>query len=98
MIINYLLILLLAVISFAAGLRLDNYYRNKAYKECKRALEDQFIRLQTYRDADDPRRPYISPLNQGDPDGDGPINESFMHDLRTKGFAKTTFRRSDLAK
>lgn len=104
-ILNNLIILTLIILSFIAGLRLDNYYHQKADLDRKEALEKQFVRLRAKADADDPVKPYGTPqiyqqipvlYNQGD--SDGPLNEAFMNELHTNGRAKTTFRKSDLAK
>jgi hypothetical protein len=99
--------MLLIILGFVSGILLDNYYQTKMKLSVKEALEKQFVRLKANADADDPCRPYgtthfLEPIpmrfNQGDPDGDGPINEAFMDELHSKGRAKTSFRKSDLAK
>lgn len=104
--IDNLIILTLIVVSFVTGLKLDRYYFTKAESDKRDALERQFLRLQARSDADDPCRPYIAqptkwiaPVpNTGDFDGDGPIGQKFMNELRTTGKARTTFRKSDIAK
>ena len=103
-ILDTFLILLLILLSFIAGLRLDNHYHEIARRQEKEALEKQFLRLRARADSDDPCRPYgtpqvFAPVNTGDFDGDaGPISESFMNELKTNGKAKTSFRKSDLTK
>lgn len=104
-ILEYVVFSVLIVAAFIAGMRLDNYYQQKSAKEVKEALERQFVRLRAKADADDPCRPYGTPqwvqpipLNTGDFDGDGPIGQEFMQELKTSGKAKTSFRKSDLAK
>lgn len=100
-----LIVLVLLIISFASGIALDSRYHEKASMEVKEALEKQFLRLRAKADADDPCKPYGTPqiyspipLNTGDYDGDGPINQSFMDQLKKTGKAKTAFRKSDIAK
>lgn len=106
-IIDNLIIISLIVLSFIAGLKIDNRYHTNALADKKDALEKQFVRLRVRADADDPCRPYGVPSfpqpipmvrNTGDFDGDGPINGAFMNELKTTGRAKTTFRKSDIAK
>lgn len=105
-ILDNLLILLLIVLSFIAGLRLDNYYHQKANADRKEALERQFVRLRANADSDDPVKPYgtrcYAPqipvnYNTGDFDGD-PIGQQFMDHLKKNGHASTKLRKSDLAK
>ena len=97
-----LIILVINILTFTAGMMIANYYNDKAEREKKDALERQFVRLRCKMDADDPCKPYVSrlaPLNTGDFDGDrGPITEEFMKNLKEKGSAKTSFRKSDIAK
>lgn len=106
-ILDNFLILSLIVLSFIAGLKLGEYYRNKAEAEKKEALEKQFLRLRVRADADDPVKPYGTPrcsppmpvvYPTGDYDGDGPITEEFMTKLRENKQACTKFNKSDLAK
>ena len=100
-IIDNLIIISLIILSFTAGMKLANYYNDKAAAEKKDALERQFVRLQTHSDADDPCRPYVRPLvplDSGDSDGDGPIGTDFMQSLKEKGKAAVRFRKSDIAK
>jgi len=97
-IVDNLIIMLLHVLCFVAGMKIANHYNNKAALEKKDALERQFVRLQTRSDADDPCRPYLRPLNTGDPDGDSPIGDSFMQSLKEHGKAAVRFRKSDIAK
>ena len=96
---------LLITLSFVGGLMLDSYYQAKINREVKDALEKQYVRLRAMTDADDPCRPYGShatvkpipisyqPIQSAKT---GPINEAFMNELRTKGRARTAFRKSDL--
>lgn len=96
-ILTNLIILSAIVVSFIAGLKLDNYYHTKASAELKNALERQFVRLRAKADADDPCKPYFTysepiPLKQQ------PISNEFMTELHHTGKAKTSFRKSDLAK
>ena len=106
-ILDNFIIVSLIILSFIAGLRVDNWYHMKALADKKDALERQFIRLRARADADDPCRPYGKPtfpqpipvqFNTGDHDGDGPINEAFMEKLKATGHAKTAFRKADVAK
>ncbi len=57
-IIDNLIIMLLHVLCFYAGMKIANYYNEKALSEKKDALERQYLRLRTRSDADDPCRPY----------------------------------------
>lgn len=106
MMLDTLITIILVAAAFAAGMKIDNYYHIKAAQDTKDALQKQFLRLRARADADDPCKPYGTPqlhrpipiFNQGDPDGDGPINEAFMNELHTVGHAKRAFRKSDLAK
>lgn len=96
-------IVVLLVLSFIAGLRLDNYYHTRAAADRKDALERQFIRLQARADADDPCKPYGTPrfsppIQLAPTEATQPISEEFMSELQTKGRAKTAFRKSDLTK
>lgn len=89
-ILNAVIILCLLILSFIAGLRLDNYYHMKASAAQKDALERQFIRLRACADADDPVKPYgARPVLN-------PISQEFMDELQATGRAKTSFRKSDL--
>ena len=99
-----ILIAVLIVLSFIAGLRLDNYYHTRAAADRKDALERQFIRLQARADADDPCKPYgaprfYPPIPVAYPaEPAQPISQEFMNELQTTGRAKTSFRKSDLTK
>lgn len=97
---NNILVIGLIIASFIAGLRLDNYYHTKAAISQKEALEKQFVRLRANADADDPVRPYGTPQNITPipVSYSAPISDEFMNELKTSGQAKTTFRKSDLAK
>lgn len=104
---NDILVVLMVVFSFIGGLALDNWYHTKASRDQKEALEKQFVRLRAKMDYDDPCKPYgsqpvLKPIpvkyNTGDFDGDGPIGQTFMNELKTQGRAKTAFRKSDIAK
>ena len=105
-IIDNLLIITLHVLCFIAGMKIANRYNEKAKTEQKEALERQFIRLQAGIDAHSPIQPYgLHPVTKpvpvqptGDYDGDGPLGESFMNQLKQNGVAKTSFRKSDIAK
>lgn len=104
-IVDGIIVLALIVLAFIAGLRLDNYYHVRMSLGVKEALEKQFLRLRAGADADDPCKPYGTPqvfqplpLHTGDYDGDGPINQQFMDNLKATGHAKTSFRKSDVAK
>lgn len=106
-ILDNLIILVLIVVSFILGLKLDAYYRDKADAERKEALEKQFIRLRAKADADDPVKPYGTPqvsapihvtYQTGDFDGDFPLNQEFMTRLKENGQASAKFRKSDLSK
>lgn len=97
-ILDNLIILTLIVLSFVAGLRVDNHYHQKADLDRKEALEKQFVRLRAKADADDPVRPYGTPqvlppipINYSAPAG--PITQEFMDELKTTGKAKTSFRK-----
>jgi hypothetical protein len=97
-------VLVSIILSFIAGLRLDNYYQTRAAAERKDALERQFVRLQARADADDPCKPYGTPrfsppvpvTYPAEPAQ--PISEEFMTELQNNGRAKTSFRKSDLSK
>ena len=97
-------IVILLVLSFIAGLKLDNYYHTRAAADQKDALERQFVRLQARADADDPCKPYgtprfYPPIPVTYPTEPAqPISQEFMNELQTKGRAKTSFRKSDLTK
>lgn len=93
-ILTNLVILSVIVVSFIAGLKLDNYYHAKASSEMKNALERQFVRLQAKADADDPCKPYFYP--EPIPIKKQPISKEFMTELHHTGKAKTAFRKSDL--
>ena len=100
-IVDNLIIVLLIISSFIAGLKLSGYYRDRADLRVKEALEKQYLRLRARMDADDPCKPYGTPkpvLYTGDTDGDYVIGKSFMDQLKSTGRAKTTFRKSDIAK
>ena len=86
------------ILSFIAGLRLDNYYHTRAAFDKKDALERQFIRLQARADADDPCKPYgVRQFSQPVPVAPTqPISPEFMAELQTNGKAKTSFRKSDV--
>jgi len=95
---NDIIVLCLIVLSFVAGLRLDNYYHEKAERERKDALERQFVRLRAKADADDPVRPYgtpqiLQPIPINYQPQTGPITQEFMDELKATGKAKTSFRR-----
>lgn len=102
-ILSNLAVVVLLVLSFIAGLRLDNYYHTRAAADRKDALERQYVRLRAHADADDPCRPYGTPrYSQPIPafpnEPAQPISQEFMSELQTKGKAKTSFRKSDLTK
>ena len=93
-----ILIAALLVLSFIAGLRVDNHYHQKADLDRKEALEKQFIRLRAKADADDPVRPYgtpqvLPPIPVNYSAHAGPITQEFMDELKTTGKAKTSFRK-----
>lgn len=99
------LIMLMVIGAFVAGLRLDAYYQNKAANETKTALEKQFLRLKSGSDADDPCRPYGTPVFQHPIPTNYPddyrkpvVDQAFMDELKSTGKAKTVFRKSDLSK
>lgn len=88
-------------------MKLERFYNREAQQSTKEALEKQFLRLRAKADADDPCKPYgthqvipFTPVkyNTGDFDGDGPINQQFMDNLKATGRAKASFRKSDVAK
>lgn len=87
-------------------MKISDRYNAQAEIKQKEALEKQYMRLKVYRDADDPCKPYLAPravpipmtkLKSGDFDGD-PIPQSFIDELKATGKAKTSFRKSDVAK
>jgi hypothetical protein len=106
-ILDNLIIVLLPVIAFVAGLKLSDHYNKRANIDRENALRNQFVRLRAQADADDPVKPYIAPQTRfpfaagtpqtGDYDGDGPITPQFMEELKKNGTAKTSFRKSDIA-
>lgn len=102
-ILDNLIIVSLIVLSFIAGLRVDNRYHVNALADKKDALERQYIRLRAKADADDPCKPYGKPLfpqpipvihNAGDTDGDQLINQQFMDHLQKNGRASTKLNKS----
>jgi hypothetical protein len=104
-ILDNFLILAIHILCFIAGIKLADKYHAQAKTDLKNALERQFLRLKTHSDADDPCRPYkfasVPVFNQGDLDGDerlSPIPPEFMENLHNDGFAKTSFKKSDLTK
>ena len=104
-ILDNLIIVSLIIGAFFAGMYVSGRFNAKSAVEVKDALEKQYLRLRAKADADDPCRPYIAPRvlhplpkPTGDFDGDLPINNAFMDELKANGKAKTTFKKSDLAK
>ena len=106
-ILDNLIIISLIVLSFIAGLRVDNRYHLNALNDRKDALERQFVRLRACSDADDPVKPYVRrchapqtnivtpiPVNTGDTDGDQLINQQFMDHLQKNGRASTKLNKS----
>lgn len=102
-IIDNIIIVSLIILSFIAGMRLDNSYHMKALQDKKDALERQFVRLRAYADADDPVKPYGSrcytpaapvKYNTGDTDGDQLIDRQFMEHLKKNGHASTKLNKS----
>ena len=107
--VDNLIIILLVVGSFIAGMTIANRYNRAAIRDTRDALERQFIRLKAGADADDPVKPYtaagyeftpLQPVPTGDYDGDPPpvVNTEFMDRLKTNGRAAVKFNRADLAK
>lgn len=103
-ILDNLIIILIHIGCFIAGIKLANYYNDKAAQERKDALERQYLRLVSHSDADDPVRPYIAQpqfqIPVEDTDGDAnlqPITQDFMDELRATGRAKVSFRKSDVS-
>ena len=86
-----ILVLLLVVLSFIAGLRLDNYYHAKAAADKKDALERQFIRLRAQADADDPCQPYMRRTENMYPIAPQ-IDQNFMEHLQKNGRATTKLK------
>ena len=79
--VDNLIIILLVVGSFMAGMTIANRYNRAATRDTKDALERQFVRLKAGADADDPVKPYaaagyeftpLQPVPTGDYDGDPP--------------------------
>ena len=54
-----LIVLVLIIVSFIAGLKLSGYYHKSALAEKEYALQKQYARLQARADADDPVAPYV---------------------------------------
>lgn len=54
-----LIVLLLIVLSFIAGLKLAGYYHRCADADREYALKNQYARLRAGADADDPVAPYV---------------------------------------
>ena len=102
-ILDNLIIMLIHVLCFIAGVKLANHYHREAIADQKEALERQYLRLKAQADADNPCKPYLAPRasfpvkNTGDFDGDI-VSEQFMKDLKENGKAKMSFRKSDLTK
>lgn len=59
-IILLIVVLVLIVCSFVAGLKLSGWYHRQAEQERQYALEKQYVRLRANADADDPVGPYVS--------------------------------------
>lgn len=85
-----IVVVVLIVCAFIAGLKLDDYYHTRAARESKDALERQYVRLKVHADADDPCRPYVAPSQ--------PLSNNFMNELKQNGRAKAYFKKSDVAK
>lgn len=58
-ILNSLIALVVSWLSFEAGRRLADKYRDRAETEQKEALERQYLRLHAGMDADAPCKPYV---------------------------------------
>ena len=58
-IILLIIVLVLIVCSFVAGLKLSGWYHRQAEQERQYALEKQYVRLRANADADDPVGPYV---------------------------------------
>lgn len=58
-IILLIVILILIICSFVAGLKLSGWYHRQAEQERQYALEKQYVRLRANADADDPVGPYV---------------------------------------
>ena len=58
-------IILLIVASYVAGMATANWYHAKAEFEKKHALELQYMRLKAGTDYNDPSGPYLSPAYAG---------------------------------
>ena len=54
---------IMIALAFIAGLKLSDHYHAVASVEKKYALEKQYLRLSTGRDADDPVQPYVAHPN-----------------------------------
>ena len=54
-----IVVLVLIVSSFVAGLKLSGWYHRQAEQERQYALEKQYLRLRANADADDPVGPYV---------------------------------------
>lgn len=104
-----LIIILLLIASFAAGMTIANRYNRQSAKSIKDALERQYVRLRAGADADDPVKPYmpsgyelapLKPIPTGDYDGDPPpaINTQFMDKLKQTGRASIKFNKAGIAK
>ena len=59
MMIGALVITILLVLSFVAGLKLSDYYAAKRESAVEYALKRQYTRLRAGADADDPVGPYV---------------------------------------
>ena len=99
-IIDNLLIMFIHVACFVTGIKLANWYNNRAHQQEKDALERQFLRLRANSDADDPCKPYMprydcirsytpAPPVQptGEMDGDNLISPDFIERLKENGKA-----------
>lgn len=58
-IILLIVVLVLIICSFVAGLKLSGWYHRQAEQERQYALEKQYVRLRANADADDPVGPYV---------------------------------------
>lgn len=94
-----LIVILLLVASFSAGVWLADWFNTRARAEQKEALEKQYLRLRSGSDADDPVKPYKYFPAEAAPQAAPPeyITPQFMEELRSTGKARTEFRKGDIA-
>ena len=87
MIIGTLILLVMMVGSFIAGVKLSDYYADRQDTAVNYALKKQFARLQAGVDADDTAQPYVSPDEQDQVYRRYEIPQEFVDQLQISGQA-----------